>query len=67
MKIFTIVLSIVALALIGYNTTKVDFNTPFDGESLIALITIFAALCAIILMQILRVSKKIEAKQKTKK
>lgn len=67
MKIFTIVLSIVALALIGYNATKVDFNTPFEGESLIALITIFAALCAIILMQILRVSKKIEAKQKTKK
>ena len=66
MKIFTIILSIIAVALIIYNSTKVDFNAPFEGESVIAIITIVAALCAILLLQILRVSKKIEQKVKQK-
>ena len=66
MKIFTIILSIIAVALIIYNSTKVDFNAPFEGESVIAIITIVAALCAILLVQILRVSKKIEQKVKEK-
>ena len=66
MKIFTIILSIIAVALIIYNSTKVDFNAPFEGESVIAIITIMAALCALLLLQILRVSKKIEQKVKQK-
>lgn len=66
MKIFTIILSIIAVALIIYNSTKVDFNAPFEGESVVAIITIVAALCAILLLQILRVSKKIEQKVKQK-
>ena len=66
MKIFTIILSIIAIALIIYNSTKVDFNTPFEGESIVAIITVVASLCAILLLQILRVSKKIEQKVKQK-
>ena len=66
MKIFTIILSIIAVALIIYNSTKVDFNAPVEGESVIAIITIMAALCALLLLQILRVSKKIEQKVKQK-
>lgn len=66
MKIFTIILSIIAVALIIYNSTKVDFNAPFEGESVVAIITIVAALCAILLLQILRISKKIEQKVKQK-
>ena len=66
MKVFTILLSIIAVALIVYNSSKVDFNAPFEGESVIAIITIIAALCAILLLQILRVSKKIEQKVKQK-
>ena len=66
MKIFTIILSIIAVALIIYNSTKVDFNTPFEGESIVAIITVVASLCAILLLQILRVSKKIEQKVKQK-
>ena len=66
MKIFTIILSVIAVALIIYNSTKVDFNAPFEGESVIAIITIVAALCAILLLQILRISKKIEQKVKQK-
>lgn len=64
MKIITVIISIVALALIAFNFTKIDFSTPFTGESIIALITILSALCAIALMLILRVSKRIEDKVK---
>lgn len=66
MKIFTIILSIIALSLVIYNSTKVDFNAPFKDDSMIAIITIVAALCAILLLQILRVSKQIEQKVKQK-
>ena len=64
MKIIIHILSILAIALIIYNITKVDFNSPFEGDSVTAIITILAALCAILLLQILRVSRKIEQKNK---
>ena len=64
MKIITIVISLIAFALIVFNFTKVDFNAPFEGESITALITILAGFCAIFLMLILRVSKRIEEKVK---
>jgi uncharacterized Tic20 family protein len=60
MKIFTYILTILAVLLIGYNMTLINFDTPFEGESMIALITVFTGLCAIVLLAILRVSKKIE-------
>ena len=60
MKVFTIILSVIALALVIFNATKLNFDALFEGESQTALITIVAALCAIILLQILRISKKIE-------
>lgn len=63
MKIFTIIASVLALGLIIFNTTRLNFNSPFEGESFTAIITILASLCAIILLQILRVSKKIEGLQ----
>lgn len=64
MKLFTIFLSCIAVALIIYNATKINFSAPFQGESTVALITILASLCAILLLQILRISKKIESKSK---
>ncbi len=64
MKIFTSIFSIVAVGLIIYNLTKINWNAPLEGESTVALITIFAALCAIVLLQILRISKKIEKQSK---
>lgn len=60
MKIFTYFLTAIALLLIIYNVTQINFDTPFEGESMVALITIFAGLCAIILLAIIRVSKRIE-------
>lgn len=67
MKILTIIISVLALALIVFNFTKVNFEAPFEGESMIALITILAALCAIVMMLILRVSKRIEEKAKQRR
>ncbi len=64
MKLFTYIFTIIAIGLIIYNATKIDWNTPFEGQSVVGLITILAALCGIILLQILRVSKKIETQSK---
>lgn len=64
MKILTIILSVIALGLIIFNFTKVDFNAPFQGDSIVALITIVASFCVIIMMAILRTSKRIEKKVK---
>lgn len=67
MKIFTTILSVIALVLIVFNFTQVNFDTPFEGNSIIAIITIVASLCVIIMMAILRTSKRIEQKVKGKK
>ncbi|WP_040252298.1 hypothetical protein [Psychroserpens mesophilus] len=64
MKFFTIIVTIIAIVLIGYNSTEIDFEAPFEGQSVVALITIFASLCAIALLQILRLSKKVDQKLK---
>lgn len=67
MKIVNIILSVVALGLIIFNATKLNFDSPFAGESMVAVIVIMASLCAIILLQILMVSKRIEKISKQKR
>jgi len=67
MKVFIILLNVIALALIVFNATKVSLEAPFKGDSLIALITIMASLCVIVLLQILKLSKRIEKYSKNKK
>ncbi|WP_130735799.1 hypothetical protein [Flavobacterium sp. J27] len=64
MKIFSIVVIILAFALIIFNATQVNFDTPLEGNSSVALIGIVSGFCAIILMLIFLVSKKIEEKTK---
>jgi hypothetical protein len=61
-KVLLIVLIVLALGLIAYNVTLVDFNDPLRGDSLIALIGIVAALCAIVLLLIYNTSRKIQKK-----
>ncbi|AIY12811.1 MULTISPECIES: hypothetical protein [Cellulophaga] len=61
-KIVSIVLIVIAVALIVYNATVIDFNNPLQGDSVIALIGIVAALCAIVLIVIFMMSKKIQQK-----
>jgi hypothetical protein len=64
MKIFTTILILVAIGLIGFNITLLDFQNPFEGDSLIALVGIAAAFCAILILLIFKMSKKIEEKLK---
>lgn len=67
MKIVTIILSVIALALIIFNATQLNFDALFEGQSLVAIIVILASLCAIILLQILQASKRIEQLSKQRK
>jgi len=64
MKVFIYILVTLATALLVYNITKVDFSAPFQGESIVAVIGVVACLCAIVLMTILLLSRKIASKVK---
>ncbi|SHI35036.1 hypothetical protein SAMN04487911_101197 [Arenibacter nanhaiticus] len=61
-KVVTIVLIGIAIAIIAYNVTIVDFSNPFQGDSTIALIGIAASFCAILLLLIYTTAKKIQKK-----
>lgn len=67
MKIFYIIFTILAILSIGFSVTKLNVENLFQGDSLVALIMIMAALCALVLLTILMVSKKIQEKVKSKK
>ncbi|MES2545202.1 MAG: hypothetical protein V4548_09980 [Bacteroidota bacterium] len=64
MKIFTSILVVLALALIVFNITLLDFKSPLQGNSGVALIGIVASFCAIFIILIFRMSKSIEEKSK---
>lgn len=51
-----------ATVLLIYNLTQLNFDHLFAGNSAIALTGVFAALCVIVLMLILLVSKSIKNK-----
>ena len=59
-KKITIIMIVLAVALIAYNVTMVNFENPLEGDSVIALIGIVASLCAIVLLLIFMTSKKIQ-------
>lgn len=61
-KGITILILVLAIILIAYNATLVDFKNPLEGDSLIAAIGIIASLCAIVLILILITSRKIKNK-----
>ena len=66
MKIFTGVLVFLALALIVFNITLIDFKSPFQGDSAVAFIGIAASFCAVLILLIFRMSKKIEEKMRNR-
>ena len=66
MKIFTSILVFLALALIIFNITLLDFDHLFEGESSVALIGIAASFCAIFILLIFRMSKMIVERTKDK-
>lgn len=62
MKVFTYTLLVLAVALIIFNITLLDFNSLLEGESMIALIGIAASMCAIFILLIFRMSKIVQEK-----
>lgn len=64
MKIFTSILVVLALALIGFNVTLLDFDHLLEGNSVVALIGIVASLCAVFILLIFRMSKIIQERTK---
>jgi hypothetical protein len=64
MKIFTSILILIAVGLVIFNFTMIDFNKPFEGNSSIALIGVVASFCAIFILLIFKLSKKIDDKLK---
>jgi hypothetical protein len=66
MRILTYLLSVVALGIIAFNLTKINFDAPFEKESYTAIITALASGCAILLFTIWRIVKKIDRTVKEK-
>lgn len=62
MKLFTTLLILVAVGLIVFNITLLDFEHPTEGNSAVALIGILAAFCAVFILLIFKMSKKIDEK-----
>jgi len=66
MKVFTYILSAIAALFVVFNLTQIDYSDPFGDDSIVAVITVVAGLCAILLLTILRISKSIEKTAKKK-
>ena len=64
MKNIIYIFILIAVGLIIYNITFLDFSNLFEGESGVAMIGILTASCAIILLLILQTSRKILKKKK---
>ena len=59
MKIFTYIIIALSLITIIFNATKINFEKPFEGESTIAIIGIVASFCAIVIVTLFTVAKKV--------
>jgi uncharacterized membrane protein len=66
MKLFTNILVVLALGLIVFNITLLDFENPLQGNSMVAFIGIAASICAVLILLIFRMSKIIEEKMNDK-
>lgn len=64
MKVFTYIFLIASALMIILNATKLDFSNLFAGDSLIAIISILALACGIILILIVNKAKRVVAKSK---
>jgi len=62
MKKLIYILGALALGLLVFNLFQINYNDPFVGDSLVAVIGVVASLCAIILLIILLLAKKIQRK-----
>ena len=66
MKTFLRIMALLAFGMMIFNTTMIDWEMPTEGDSLVAIIGILASGSALLLIWILMLSLKINAKQKGK-
>lgn len=66
MKTFLRIMALLAFGMMIFNATMVDWEMPTEGDSLVAIIGILASGSALLLIWILMLSLKINAKQKGK-
>jgi phosphotransferase system glucose/maltose/N-acetylglucosamine-specific IIC component len=66
MKKLIIIISILAILLIVFNIRLIDFNEFFSEKNTVAIVTIIAGLCCLILLRIVKVSNKIKNYNKEK-
>jgi len=64
MKIFSLILIFIALALVVFNITLLDFSHLFAENNKVAFIGIIASFCAVLVLLIFRMSKIVEQKTK---
>ena len=63
-KTFIYILLTIAIGLLIFNATKLDFQGLMEGDSATALMSILVSACVIVLLAILLVSMKIANKVK---
>ncbi len=66
MKIATKIISIIAILIIIFNMTLIDFSNFFSDNNTIALVTIIAGLCCLVILRILVLTNKIKDFRKDK-
>lgn len=59
MKIITYIIIALSIISIIFNATKINLEKPFEGESTVALIGVVAGFCAIVIMGLFIVAKKV--------
>ena len=64
MKVLIYILIAIASGLVIFNATKLDFDHLLQGDSTVAAISVLAGLCAILVLGILLISRKIASKVK---
>ena len=66
MRIFIYILMALAIFLLIFNLSKVDYSNPLGPDSIVAVITSIAAGCALLVLAILRTSQQIKNKSRGK-
>lgn len=60
MKLTTYIITILAIVILIFNITKIDFGSPLSKDSFPALVTSICAGCTILIVSIIRISVKIK-------
>lgn len=64
MKTTIRIFMLLAAIAVGFNLFQINWETPLEGKSAVAVIGVMAASCAFLLLALLALSKKIEVQKK---